>query len=749
MSDPESRAGFIAPQRPIAHRRPDDDATHDLEEHLCATARLAAAFAGRWGASEAAALSGLWHDLGKYAPDFQTMIRSADPQAHLEGVPGGPRRRIDHSSAGALLALERFGDRFGRLLAYPIAGHHSGLPDWIGDGARWGLKDRLANKSHLARARSGQPPATILNYSAPTSGIPCGADPGLWVRMLASALFDADFLDAEAFFNPAASTGRGDWPRLASLVPKLERHLAQKLKLAEASAVNRIRAEVLKACQAAADSPVGLFSLTVPTGGGKTLSSLAFALEHARNNDLSRVIYAVPFTSIAEQTAQVFRQAVGSDAVLEHHSALGPRPDQETARSRLAGENWDAPLIVTTTVQLFESLFANRTSQLRKIHNLAGSVLVLDEAQALPPGVLRPITAVLEELHRYYQCSVVLCTATQPALSKVFRRLSPPREIAPNPPALFKALDRIETTLPRSGERQKWDDIASDIRRYRQALVIVNTRRDCRLLHGMLPHGTIHLSTRLCAAHRRMLLWCIRRRLARGEELRVVSTSLVEAGVDIDFPVVFRAMAGLDSLAQAAGRCNRNGRLAKGRFVVFRPEGTRLRGYMVQAVEAAEAALRKNGESPFELAAFERFFHELYWAQGEEARDKYRMAELLGIGIEGRRKGDPFDFRFRTAAERFRMIEQDEETLIVPYDRTAREAIEALRRFGPSRHLLRRLQPFTVPIERSVMAKLRGSLAVEDLGGVTVLKREAGLYDDDVGLDVERLGGPGIEDLIL
>ena len=170
---------------------------------------------------------------------------------------------------------------------------------------------------------------------------------------------------------------------------------------------------------------------------------------------------------------------------------------------------------------------------------------------------------------------------------------------------------------------------------------------------------------------------------------------------------------------------------------------------MVQAVEAAEAALRKNGESPFELAAFERFFHELYWAQGEEARDKYRMAELLGIGIEGRRKGDPFDFRFRTAAERFRMIEQDEETLIVPYDRTAREAIEALRRFGPSRHLLRRLQPFTVPIERSVMAKLRGSLAVEDLGGVTVLKREAGLYDDDVGLDVERLGGPGIEDLIL
>jgi CRISPR-associated endonuclease/helicase Cas3 len=734
--------------RPIAHRRPSDGATHDLEEHLRDAASLAGRFAEVWGASETAALAALWHDLGKYAAEFQAMITASDPEAHLEGVPGGPRQRINHSSAGALWAMQRFrGGGFGRLLAYPIAGHHSGLPDWIGEEGRTGLKDRLNEGSHLDRTLKANPPPSILEAPLPSTGIPRGADAGLWVRMFASALFDADFLDAEAFFDPTVSPGRADWPALSSLLPKLDAHLARKSAKAQPTPVNRLRADVLHACRTAASHRPGLFSLTVPTGGGKTLSSLAFALEHACAHGLRRVIYAIPFTSIIEQTARVFREAIGSNAVLEHHSALGARPEAETVRSRLAGENWDAPLIVTTTVQLFESLFANRTSQLRKLHNLAGSVLVLDEAQALPPGVLRPVTAVLDQLVKHYRCSVVLCTATQPALGKVFDGFSPV-EIAPDPPALFRALDRVDITLPPAGNRRGWDDIAGDIASAPQALAIVNTRRDCRTLHGRLPPGATHLSTWQCAAHRAILFRHIERRLAAGDELRVVSTSLVEAGVDLDFPIVLRAMTGLDSLAQAAGRCNRNGRLDKGRFVVFRPEGTRPWGHIAQAIGATEAALRDHGEMPFEPAAFERFFDELYWAKGEEALDKYRIAQLLGLGAKLRREGDPLDFRYRTAAEQFRMIEDNQETLVVPYDRAAREAIAALQRDGPDRHLLRRLQPFTVPVVRSAMLRLREALAVEDLDGITVLTKED-LYRPDVGLDLDLLGGPAIEDLIV
>jgi CRISPR-associated endonuclease/helicase Cas3 len=532
---------------------------------------------------------------------------------------------------------------------------------------------------------------------------------------------------------------------------KLDAYLARISAKAEPTPVNRLRTDVLRACRAAARHPPGLFSLTVPTGGGKTLSSLAFALEHARAYGLRRVIYAIPFTSIIEQNARVFREAVGADAVLDHHSALGPRPEAETARSRLAGENWDAPLVVTTTVQLFESLFANRTSQLRKLHNLAASVLVLDEAQALPPGVLRPVTAVLDQLVKYYRCSVVLCTATQPALGKVFRDLPRSVEIAPDPPALFRALDRVDIGMPAPTERWSWDQIAAEITESPQALAIVNTRRDCRTLYSRLPPGAVHLSTWQCAAHRALLFRQIRRRLLAGQELRVVSTSLVEAGVDFDFPVVFRAMTGLDSLAQAAGRCNRNGRLDKGRFVVFRPDGAKAWGHIAQAIEAAEATLRHHGERPFDPAAFERFFEELYWAKGEEALDKYRIAQLLGLGAERPREGDPLDFRYRTAAECFRMIEDDQETLVVPYDRAARTAIETLRRDGPDRYLLRRLQSFTVPVRPAAMLRLREAMAAEYADGLdrVAILGKAELYRSDVGLDLGMLGDPSIEDLIV
>lgn len=335
---------------PIAHRR-EDGVTHDLAEHLMSTGVLASRFAADWGADEAARFAGCWHDLGKYAKQFQSMIRGADRDAHLEGV-AAPRQRVDHSTAGAIWAAQRFGQGYGRLIAYCIAGHHAGLGDWLGEGSARGVKDRLRNEEHLRVALASNPPRQILDLPDPTRPLPTGADLSLWTRMLASALFDADFLDSEGFFDEAKSSTRQIWPSLNVFGPKLDAKLAQIAASAPLNPVNRLRQDVLSACRKAAELPPGLFSLTVPTGGGKTLSSLAFAIGHAARHGLRRVIYAIPFTSIVEQTADVFRRALGDEAVLEHHSALGPRPERKSARSRLASENWDAPLIVTTTVQL-------------------------------------------------------------------------------------------------------------------------------------------------------------------------------------------------------------------------------------------------------------------------------------------------------------------------------------------------------------------------------------------------------------
>jgi CRISPR-associated endonuclease/helicase Cas3 len=419
---------------PIAHRRDSDPHFHDLGEHLVASSHLAACFAETWGAGETARLAGLWHDLGKYSTAFQKRIRG-ETEAHI---------RVTHAFAGAQLALEQLG-KAGRPLAYAIAGHHAGLQDWKGEDDEGGLEKKLAAPSHLRQARANHPPDPLMAAPTKLPPLPPEVDASVWIRMLASAVFDADFLDSEAFFDQGRSWGRKGWPNLTELLPRFESEVTQRFAKATPSPVDGLRTEVLAACRAAAAQPQGRFSLTVPTGGGKTLSSLAFALHHAQAHGLRRIIYAVPFTSIIEQTAQVFREVLGQDAVLEHHSAL--EPGCETARSRLAAENWDAPVIVTTTVQLFESLFARRTSQIRKLHNLAASVLVLDEAQALPVGVLRPVTAVLDQLARHYRVSVVLCTATQPALKSVFRDFQPVTEIAPDPPRLFKSLDRVSVEM--------------------------------------------------------------------------------------------------------------------------------------------------------------------------------------------------------------------------------------------------------------------------------------------------------------
>jgi CRISPR-associated endonuclease/helicase Cas3 len=379
---------------PLAHVS-EDGRVHKLSDHLWATAELSGRFASVFGSGEWGRLAGLWHDLGKFSPDFQRKLRAAGGgEAHIEA-----RGRVDHSTAGALHAVRRF-NTAGRILAYTAAGHHAGLPDWEADKTgRSALSQRLQHEDLLAAALDGGIPAEILDLPFPAER-PLGRDPAFWVRMLFSCVVDADFLDTEGFFDPVRSAARGRYPPLSDLVAPFNAYMSAKQSAAGDTPVNRARSGVLARCIQEAGKPPGIFSLTVPTGGGKTLSSLAFALNHALAHGQRRIIYVIPYTSIIEQSADQFRRIFG-DVVVEHHSNLeGSESKEETAQSRLACENWDAPLIVTTNVQFFESLFASRTSRCRKLHNIAGSVVVLDEAQLLPPEFLRPVLKALDELRR-------------------------------------------------------------------------------------------------------------------------------------------------------------------------------------------------------------------------------------------------------------------------------------------------------------------------------------------------------------
>ena len=654
---------------------------HLLVSHLQAVALLAAEFskffdsapqAQRW-----AYVAGLWHDLGKYRPGFQKFLRLAgDPDAHIEGKVGG--REKTHSAAGALWAIRQLNapDRphapLGHILAYLIAGHHAGLADWSGE-LEWRLQSEDAERE-LAEALAEAPPEILQHRAASKAIIPGGAAGfALWVRMLFSCLVDADFLDTEAHFDSSKPGRREGFPSLAQMRAAFDAHMAALP--AATTPVNALRADILRQCRAKATLPRGFFSLTVPTGGGKTLSSLAFALEHALAHDKRRIVYAIPYTSIIEQTADVFRnvfQALGDEVLIEHHSQAESSPEAETARSRLACENWDAPLIVTTNVQLFESLFAAKTSRCRKLHNLVGSVIVLDEAQQIPPAFLQPILDVLKLLVEHYGVTVVLCTATQPALNstdyfdagKNLRGLSNVREIIDDPDALFCALKRVQIELPPDWNTPTpWEDIAARLSAEDCVLAIVGTRKAARELQRLMPEGTLHLSALMCGAHRKDVIAHIKQRLKDKRSgcdtrpLRVVSTQLVEAGVDIDFPVVYRALAGLDSIAQAAGRCNREGRLeGLGRVVVFVPPQGPPPGHLRKGAQACVATLRGQEHDPLARGLFARYFTEFYHSVD---LDQHGIVRLLTV--------QPRDLavKFRSAAEAFRLIDDADSATVV------------------------------------------------------------------------------------
>lgn len=744
---------------PLAH-----SGGHLLADHLQSVASMAAGFSPAFDAATATHrwtyLAGLWHDLGKYRAGFQRYLKQSDnPDAHIEGKVGG--REKTHSAAGALWAIETLEKSYGangklaaNVLAYLIAGHHAGLDDWDG-----GLKERLAQadcQTELQEAKDANPPSSILSsgsFDPDLRQIPGGAAGfSLWVRMLFSCLVDADFLDTEAHFDEGKPARRDGFPTIKQMRLALDAHMTAKTASAVPSDVNTLRADILRQCRDKAALPAGFFSLTVPTGGGKTLSSLAFALNHAQTHGKRRVIYAIPYTSIIEQTADVFRavfKTLGDEVLIEHHSQADAADRDETSRSRLACENWDAPLVVTTNVQLFESLFAAKTSRCRKLHNIVNSIIVLDEAQQLPPEFLQPILDALNLLVKHYGVTVVLCTATQPALNSTdyfdksnnLRGLDNVREIIDHPDALFDALKRVTVELPPDWSiSTPWAEMAEKIATEDCVLAIVSTRKAARELHRLLPPGTLHLSALMCGAHRKAVIDQIKARLKSKRDgldlqpLRVVSTQLVEAGVDIDFPVVYRALAGLDSIAQAAGRCNREGRLdGKGRVVVFVPPEPQPMGHLRKAAQACVSTLHGQQADPLARALFATYFRDFYSKVDLDGRKIVPM-----LKVESKTLG----VQFRSAAEAFRLIDdKDSATVVVRYAEHSDEIeklLGVLGAEGPARWLMRKLQRYTVSIHKRIADKMlaQGGLTLP-MPGLYVQVNADNLYDSMLGLKLD------------
>jgi CRISPR-associated endonuclease/helicase Cas3 len=727
---------------PIAHIS-EDKRIHLLADHLKNTAVLASDFASKFGAADWGLICGLWHDLGKFSQPFQQMIRVA---GGIDEDKAGHKNKVNHSTAGALWAIEKLG-LAGRIFSYAIAGHHAGLPDWVADEtANAALSIRLKETALLELIRNAGISSEILDKNLPIQKPPHGADPAFWIRMLFSCLVDGDFLDTESFFEREKTLLRGNYSDMQTLSQAFSRFMDDKKLQSKDTYVNRLRAAILNRCIEKASDKPGAFTLTVPTGGGKTLSSMAFALHHAIEHHKRRIIYVIPYISIIEQTADQFR-AIFGESVIEHHANLESKEDNETdMRRRLACENWDAPLIVTTAVQFFESLFASRSSRCRKLHNLTNSIVVLDEAQLLPPDFLNPILHVLSELRKHYGVTLLLTTATQPALMPQptfsFKGLPDTEEIIKNPENLHKDFKRVRIEILKPlNETVEWEDLSDALQEHPSVLCIVNRRDDCRKLWQLMPEGTFHLSALMCGAHRSNVIAEIKKRLQKGQATRVISTQLVEAGVDLDFPVVYRALCGLDSVAQAAGRCNREGLLKEGHVFVFRPPTEPPIGHLRQAAGIGKRLLETKCDDQISPERFNQFFQELYWLQGERLDKEDILKDLTG--------DREFRFSFRTAARKFKMIDDTrQESLVVAYHEGA-NLIAELEKRPPDRYLLRKLQRYVVNLPRYLHDKLVTDGAIRLIHPGIFVQGHRAMYDDIIGFCPDRSAIYAPDDLIV
>lgn len=699
----------------------EDGRTQTILEHLKGTASLCSAFAAAFDAEAQGQLAGMAHDIGKYSAAFQRRLH------------GGPK--VDHASAGAFECLKAQQ----LAAAFAISGHHGGLPDGgsrgdaAGAGTFWGRINR-ASQGNLEGYHAWQ-----SEFSLPHANTPAFAGTRLegmfFTRMLFSCLVDADYTDTGAFMDnspylPASSSSMEElWRRLETYVsgwfpPK--------------GALNMQRCAILEQCMSAgAQYGPGLFTLTVPTGGGKTVASLSFALAQAKARRMKRIVYVIPYTSIIEQTAQIFREILGDENVLEFHS--GVQFDQqeddasspETAPLTRSVETWDVPVIVTTAVQFFESLYACRPSKCRKLHNLAQSVLIFDEAQMLPLPYLRPCVWAIAQLVRHYGASAVLCTATQPALAPIFQEFAPEipiREICPMAEAHWESFRRV--SFQQAGTLS-WMDLAARLQQQEQVLCVVNTRRAAReVFHQLSGSGNFHLSTLMYPAHRKRILDEIRRRLRDGLPCRVVSTSLIEAGVDVDFPAVYRELSGLDSILQAAGRCNREGKRPPEDSIVTIFQGEDPPPRLFETSIGAGKIVLDHCQDVSSRAAIHTYFSTLLDLKGAEAQDAHHILPLMESEF----------FPFRTVAERFHLIESPTTTVYLPLEEGA-GLVELLRSGQYSRTLYRRLGQYGVSVYPQHLAALEQAGALEHLEDGSVVLRDIGLYTQTTGLTLEPSGG--------
>ena len=708
-----------------AHSANDDGICHGLVDHLRAVAKIAGGFCEPFGSRDAGHYAGLWHDVGKFNPEFQRYLA------------GERKAKLDHKGAGAKLALQHLSP-----LGLLVQGHHGGLQEWLGGKALEGWVNEKdtnpATENAIVAARQAIPqlaPHTPIKWP-PWVNDKLRAE--MWLRMVFSALVDADYLDTEKHFNRQQAVLRETAPGIAELWERFKTaHRERFQSSASDPIVDEVRSDVYEACLTAAKQPPGIFRLAVPTGGGKTLSGMGFALRHAAIHGLNRVIVAVPFISITQQTAGVYRDFLGDGAVLEHHSSAEvddpDEYDSEMTWAKLASENWDAPIVVTTTVQLFDSLFSNRTSSTRKLHNLAKSIIILDEAQALPPTLLEPILDGLRDLSENYGASVVLSTATQPAFQaiKPFADVNA-HDIVPEPAKHFQSLKRVRYEWL-ANPPLSWDEVAAIMRETPQALAIVNTKKDAlALLDALNDETALHLSTLLCGRHRAAVIAEIRRRLEGRKPCRVVSTQVVEAGVDIDFPMVLRAMGPMDSIIQAAGRCNRNGRLPdKGRVIVFQPEAPTLPSGNYRTATGETLAMLNAGRSDLDDPdVVAEYFRRLYQDVDTDAKRVQERREALD---------------YPEVTKRFKMIDDDTVSAIVTHKQAFEaadapdewqqilDAVAALRGGSKdARRLLRQVQPWTVSLyRRQASENQRAGLLNEIMPGLYEWRGE---YDPVTGI---------------
>lgn len=694
-----------------------------LKDHLFQVAELSSTFASDFQSGDLAYAIGLLHDLGKYSDKFQH---------RLEGSPV----RVDHSTAGAREAGLFYNKAQSRILEYIIAGHHTGLLNY--GSSESGLQERLLHsiiEDYSAYQGEIIPPdlkSARISITPNPDGM--GFSISFFIRMLYSCLVDADSLDTEAFSNPDTSSLRGGYDSLDYLVSTFSAHIEKKTTGAEDTVINRYRKEILDQCMEKADLPPQMFTLTVPTGGGKTLSSMAFALRHLQKNDLKRVFYVIPYTSIIEQNAAIFRDILGERNVLEHHSNFDPRrEDSEDPVSKekifkISAENWDIPITVTTNVQFFESLFSHKRSRCRKLHNLIKSVIILDEAQMLPTEYLMPSLRSLSELVTNYGCTIVICTATQPKIGNLLGKNVILTEIIHSPKELYERFKRVQITQlgPVSD-----DGLIDHLKQKSQALCIVNTRKHAQILYDALSEYGLcyHLSAKMCPVHRRKILNEIRDNLSSGKDCRVISTQLIEAGVDVDFPVVYRAMTGIDSVAQAAGRCNREGKRQIGEVFLFSSNEKHGKPipWQRRVAEIGEMVMESHSD-PLSLEAIDEYFHRLYFYEGSDGLDQKKILGSLEKSVKN------LSFPFEDVGEAYKLIEENTRDIIIPYDSDARKAIVNIREMGSPGKYVRKLQGYTVGIYFPEFQELEKAGIIETIGDRFHILVNPSWYSEDTGL---------------